>query len=83
MTLVNRPNVKHAEVAARLRANPGEEMPVGPYIDATSARVMARHVRDGGLPAYQPAGTFEARIVPSPARDGWLVRARYVGGASC
>lgn len=81
MTLVNRPNVKHAQVAAHLRAQPGKEMPVGPYIDERSASVMARHVRDGGLPAYQPAGEFEARIAPSPNRDGWLVHARYIGGA--
>lgn len=79
MTLVSRRNVKHAQVAARLRARPGVEMPVGVYVDATSARVMARNVRDGGLPAYQPAGTFEARIAPSPNRDGCVLHARYIG----
>jgi hypothetical protein len=82
--LAKRPKVDHATVAAALRANPGQWLPVGDYRSTTSGdgvirdirSAYARHARPGRHP-YSPAGSFEARM--ERTEDGVRVHARYIG----
>lgn len=71
---------RHYLVAHRLRAKPGQWAVVGTYNGAESARATARHIRQGRLESYRPAGSFEAesRTVDGEAR----VYARFVGEKS-
>lgn len=82
MTDMRRPHADHAKVAARLRACPRCELPVGTYGSRASAQVTASHIRSGALPAYQPAGCFEARFVLAADRTGWTVHATYTGNTT-
>jgi hypothetical protein len=70
--------VKHAEVAARLRAEPGVWMPVGEYRTWHSAWRTATEIQQAyNKPMYEPAGAFQTRTAPTEM--GALVEARYVG----
>lgn len=71
--------VNHAQVAERLRANPGQWGTVGEYRNAISADRTAYMVRAGRFTSgrwYQPAGQYETRLVPTD--DGTRVEARYL-----
>lgn len=73
-----RRNVKHAGVAAALKAQPGEWLPVGEYRTWGGAWNAAERIRTAyRAPAYEPAGAFEARAALSEM--GARVEARYVG----
>lgn len=72
----------HGQVALRLRACPGRELPVATYPYPTSASTIASSIRTGALPAYQPARSFQARYEATADHSGWTVYGRYVGGAA-
>ncbi|MER7813854.1 hypothetical protein [Streptomyces sp. NPDC096153] len=74
-----RPMAKHQQIAANLRANPGQWADVHTYRSRYTAMGIARCIRSNGREAngYQPAGAFEAEI--ENVEEGTLVRARYVG----
>lgn len=77
-SLLGRKQINHAEVAAKLRSQPGEWGSVGSYWNKNSARVIARQVETGErLPAYRPAGAFEAAW-RRDQDNGWAVYARYI-----
>jgi hypothetical protein len=68
----------HAEVADRLRAQPGVWLPVGEWRNSLTAKSTASRIRSAyRAPMYEPAGAFEARTVLTEM--GSLVEARYVG----
>jgi len=82
--LSKRRHVDHAATAARLRAQPGEWLPVGEYRSSASADSIAREIRSGyerrpGRPVspYAPRGSFEARM--DLTEFGVQITARYVG----
>lgn len=76
-----RRNVKHPRIAERCREQAGEWLKVGDYASDQSAYGIAHSVKTGTrIPAYAPAGAFEARI--EPTENGARVYARYVGQAS-
>lgn len=78
-----RRNIVHRDVADALRKQPGEERLVGEYSSRESANGIAsliRGCRSGTIRAYQPAGTFDARVVVEA--DGVRVFARYTGGGA-
>lgn len=68
---------RHADVASKLRAKPGEWAPIGTYNSSQTAASIARQIKRAVLSAYMPAGSFEAvsRTVDGESR----VYARYVG----
>lgn len=72
-----RRNIKHAEAAQRLREQPGQWLPVGDYSSDQGGYGTARHINLGTIPAYQPAGAYEARF--EATENGTRVHARYVG----
>lgn len=74
-----RPETKHQGVAARLQARPGVELPVGDYSSPGSAQTLAGKIRRGELPAYLPAGAYDASWSLNLDRTGWTVFGRYVG----
>ncbi|MGE9695936.1 hypothetical protein [Streptomyces sp. CH6] len=81
---VDRRTVEAVEIAARLRARPGEwaliRTKTGERRRAQSAaQSYARTIRTGGLRAY-PAGQFEARARTDESGTTH-VYARYVGDA--
>jgi hypothetical protein len=68
----------HADVARHCRRTPGQWHHVSVHRSRTIAHTMARRIATGDrLPAYLPAGAFEARTVAHD--DGTAVEARYVG----
>lgn len=71
------PKGHHTDAARELRERPGEWAVIGTYAHSGSASAVALQVRKGAIPAYEPAGTFEAkaRTVDREAR----VYARFVG----
>jgi hypothetical protein len=76
-----RRNVKHPRIAERCREQAGEWLKVGDYASDQSAYGIAHSVKTGTrIPAYAPAGAFEARI--EPTETGARVYARYVGQTS-
>jgi hypothetical protein len=78
---VKRRHVRHAAVAAELRAKPGVWAPVAEYPARTSADGTAHRIRTGyEAPMYRPAGAFEARVELTEL--GARVEARYVGDSS-
>ena len=79
---MRRPYTDHGRAAIRLRACPGRELPVATYPYPTSASTIASSIRTGALPAYQPAGSFQARYEANADRTGWTVYGRYIGEAS-
>ncbi|MER7464071.1 hypothetical protein [Streptomyces sp. NPDC097981] len=76
-------NTKHARIARELRAHPQVWGVVRRPSSLDSASSAARAIRDARLPAYAPAGSFEAvaRSVSEGAVTEYRVYARYVGGA--
>ncbi|MFI1472088.1 hypothetical protein [Streptomyces wuyuanensis] len=80
--LARRPLADHKQIAADLRANPGQWRDVQTYRTRYSAVGVADTIRkgDGKFNAYEPAGAFEADI--KMLDEGTLVRARYVGGGA-
>jgi hypothetical protein len=71
------PRGHHTEAAKELKERPGEWAIVGVYAHSGSSSAVARQLRAGLIPAYAPAGTFEAmaRTIDGEAR----VYARFVG----
>ncbi|MEV5977548.1 hypothetical protein [Streptomyces sp. NPDC052114] len=72
--------VDHARAAARLRKQPRTWLPVGEYRNRQSASSTTTMIRTASARSgswYQPAGSFEARQVPTD--DGTRVEARFVG----
>jgi hypothetical protein len=76
-------NTKHARIARELRAHPRVWGVVRKPGSLTRAASAAQAIRDARLPAYGPAGSFEAvaRTVTEAGVDEYRVYARYVGGA--
>ncbi|MDX3520774.1 hypothetical protein [Streptomyces scabiei] len=76
-----RRNVRHTRIAERLRDVPGKWLPVGDYANDQSAYGIAHSIKTGmRIPAYQPAGAYEARI--EQTETGARVYARYVGATA-
>ncbi|MFF0139750.1 response regulator transcription factor [Streptomyces sp. NPDC005227] len=69
----------HAKAAADMRATPGAEVAIGPYVSHTGATTVVGVINKGLRTHFQPAGSFEARRVRSDL--GWDVVARFVGTA--
>ncbi|MER5934108.1 hypothetical protein [Streptomyces sp. NPDC002054] len=76
-------NTKHVRIAADLRAHPNVWGVVQKPASVTRASSAAQAIRNARLPAYGPAGSFEAvaRTVTSGGSTEYRVYARYVGGA--
>lgn len=70
--------IRHQPIAEGLRALPGQWGEVGNYEWLGSAQNASRAIRQGLLPAYRPAGAFEAEIRRDAEGDAH-VWARYVG----
>lgn len=78
---MKRQYVRHAAVAAELRARPGIWAPVAGYPTRSGADTAAHRIRTGyAAPMYQPAGAFEARVELTDL--GARLVARYVGDSS-
>lgn len=73
-----RPLIRHQPIADGLRARPGQWGEVGNYRWLGSAKSAVHSIRIGILPAYQPAGAFEADIHRDGEGDAH-VYARYIG----
>jgi hypothetical protein len=72
----------HEAIAAQLRAKPGQWARV-----IAAGHSTAAYIKSGRLPAYQPAGAFEAVARNSRLEDGrktqiWDIYARYIGDGS-
>jgi hypothetical protein len=77
---VTRHYIRHQPIADGLRALPGQWGDVAEYPALYTALTTAAAIRTGRLPAYQPAGSFEADVFASRTPDGEpIVRARYLG----
>jgi len=74
-------NTKHARIARELRAHPRVWGVVRRPDTLPRAASAAQAIRDARLPAYAPAGSFEAvaRTVTEGGRTEHRVYARYVG----
>lgn len=73
-----RRNVRHHRIAERCRKQPGKWLTVGDYANDQSAYGIAHSIKTGmRIPAYMPAGAYEARIEQTDT--GARVHARYVG----
>ncbi|WP_431980065.1 hypothetical protein [Streptomyces qinglanensis] len=73
-----RTHTRHAKAAARLREHPGMWMQVAVYPTAYSAHGAAHRIRTAyRLPAYEPAGAYEART--EQLDEGTAVVARWLG----
>lgn len=76
-----RRNVRHPRIAERCQAQPGVWLTVGDYANDQSAYGIAHSIKTGmRIPAYQPAGAYEART--EQTENGARVYARYVGQAT-
>lgn len=70
--------IKHADVAAELRAQPGVWQHVGEWPSTSGAENAAHRIRTAHQARmYEPAGAFEART--ELTEMGAKVEARYVG----
>lgn len=69
--------IHHAPIAKALKERPGEWAECAQYSTAHTARHMAYIIRSGRLPAYEPAGAFEAEW--RGTGNSYSVWARYVG----
>ena len=69
---------KHAGIAAKLRARPGEWA----LILRAASPTIAEQIRKGGLVAFRPAGAYEAvsRRNGNASAKRVEIYARYVGG---
>jgi hypothetical protein len=79
-TATGRPGVRHAAIAAELRARPGEWAKVA----TAASSQMARDIKKARYLAYVPAGSFEAvsrnnRTVNGRKSPVAEIYARYVG----
>ncbi|GAA1176175.1 MULTISPECIES: hypothetical protein [Streptomyces violaceusniger group] len=74
-------NTKHARIAGELRAHPKVWGVVRKPKSITRAASAAQAIRGARLPAYAPAGSFEAvaRTVTEGGVVEYRVYARYVG----
>lgn len=70
---------RHAPIAEELKNRPGEWRRLDGYLSSRSSGSMAHTIRKGLLPAYEPAGAFEA--VSRFAGSDYFVYVRYVGGS--
>jgi len=69
---------RHAKIAAELKAHPGQWAKI--MTDANVSHTAL--IKNGGVKAYQPAGSFEAVARNSRTVDGRTrcdVYARYIG----
>ncbi|WP_407838485.1 hypothetical protein ACE1OC_22315 [Streptomyces sp. DSM 116496] len=75
-------NTKHTRIASDLRAHPNVWGVVGKPASITRAASAAQAIRNARLPAYSPAGSFEAvaRTITSGGSTEHRVYARFVGG---
>jgi hypothetical protein len=72
--------VDHAQVAAALRAAPGQWLTVGEYHNPTTVTRIAHMIRSASFALsiwYGPAGAFETRT--RLTEDGTLLEACFVG----
>ncbi|MFF2612279.1 hypothetical protein [Kitasatospora sp. NPDC058046] len=67
----------HPAAAAMAEALPGQWVYAGEFGSSLSAKSSAAAIRDGRLPAYHPAGAFDAYAAPTTDAD--VVWVRYVG----
>ncbi|MEU4949246.1 hypothetical protein [Streptomyces lavendulae] len=76
-------NTKHRRIANELRTHPQVWGVVRKPASLDSAASAARAIRDARLPAYAPAGSFEAvaRTVTEGGTTEYRVYARYIGAA--
>ncbi|MFJ8345114.1 hypothetical protein ACIQ9J_01805 [Streptomyces sp. NPDC094153] len=73
-----RRQIRHAEVAARLRNQAGVWSEVGEYPGVKGAEEVARRIQTAHqMPMYEPAGAYEAEV--ELTEFGARVTARYVG----
>jgi hypothetical protein len=70
--------IRHQPIADGLRSLPYQWAKVGNYRWLNSAKGTVHCIHTGVLPAYQPAGCFEAEIRLDSEGDAH-VYARYVG----
>lgn len=70
--------IRHQPIAEGLRALPGQWAEVGNYQWQQSAYSAIQSIHNGRLPAYRPAGDFEAEVRRDSEGDAH-VWARYVG----
>ena len=76
-------NTKHVRIARELRAHPNVWGVVQRPTSIARASAAAQAIRSAKLPAYAPAGSFEAvaRTVDVGRRVEHRVYARYIEGA--
>ncbi|MEU3710516.1 hypothetical protein [Streptomyces catenulae] len=74
-------NTKHSRIAEQLKAHPRQWGVVQRPATIKRAAAAAQAIKTGRLPAYGPAGTFEAvaRTITDGGRVEHRVYARYVG----
>lgn len=73
-----RPRTDHAGAAKHLRALPGTWQQVAVHATTSAAAKVARNIEAAyGLPAYEPAGAFQART--RPREFDTAVDARWLG----
>lgn len=76
-----RARADHVAAASEARAEPGRWVRACVYPTSTSARDTARDVRTAErLPAYAPAGSFQASVSTEP--DGYVLWVVYVADGS-
>ena len=68
-------SVRHDEIAAALRANPGRWALVLERVAISNAG----NISAGKIKAYAPAGSFQGTVRKRPDGDRYDVYARYVG----
>ncbi|MFF0092790.1 hypothetical protein ACFYSF_22895 [Streptomyces canus] len=76
MSELNKTHADHQAAAWKLEAQPGIETLVHVYAGRQGADSVARGIRTGRIPAYRPAGDFDA--IAAMHEDGTAVWARYV-----
>jgi hypothetical protein len=74
--LAARPRADHQHAANQARQMTGQWVLAGTYASKASATSAAFQARTGRIPAYQPAGSYEARAeLTEDGADLWV---RYV-----
>ncbi|TXS35088.1 hypothetical protein [Streptomyces sp. t39] len=73
-----RPHHKYGPAARRLRQRPGAWAVIRTAPSSAVARNRASAIRRGEIPAFLPAGDFEA--THRQVNGEWRVYARFVGG---
>ncbi|MFJ9114433.1 hypothetical protein ACIRJO_02670 [Streptomyces sp. NPDC102394] len=74
MSLKARPRADHQHAADQARQMPGQWVLAGTYSSGASAQHAVRQVRTGErMPAYRPAGSFQARTeLTQDGADLWV-----------